>query len=100
LFGHFPVSERANRFIEADLAVMPHLTGVEHETRTAAPIDSVDLAETAGMTDFSMAYGIARDRFEYLVGGRAINLAAKYVDGREADHNVGAGFFATVRVRF
>ncbi|HYK52393.1 MAG TPA: hypothetical protein VEV38_02580 [Candidatus Eremiobacteraceae bacterium] len=101
LLGDFPVGARAGRFIETDIAAMPHLSGIVYETRTAPFYDrySVSVAETAGMTDLSLAYGISRGRLEYLVGGRAINFAAKFPNGREADRNVGAGLFATMRVR-
>ena len=101
LFGDIPVGGRAGRFLEMDFAAMPHLSGVLDETRTAPVFErfSASAAETAGMTDLSMAYGITRGRFDYLLGGRAIDFAAKFVDGREADRNVGAGVFATARVR-
>jgi len=60
---------------------------------------SKSAAETAGMTDLSLAYGITRGRCDYLIGGRAINFAAKFASGREADRNVGAGLFAAARIR-
>lgn len=101
LFGDLPVGARADRFLEIDLAAMPHLSGIEYTTRTTPVFErfSASAAETAGMTDLSLAYGIARGRVDYLVGGRAINFAAKYASGREADRNVGGGLFATLRLR-
>jgi hypothetical protein len=101
LLGDFPLNARADRFLETDLAVMPHLSGIVFETKTAPIFDrfSVTAAETAGMTDVSLAYGIAHGRFDYLIGGRAINFAAKFASGREADRNVGAGLFVTARFR-
>ena len=101
LLGVFPVGTLAGRFIETDFAAMPHLSGVVYETRTAPFYDryTVNVAETAGMTDLSLAYGVERGRLEYLVGGRSINFAARFADGREADRNVGAGLFATMSFR-
>ncbi|HEY7995021.1 MAG TPA: hypothetical protein VID24_12475 [Candidatus Eremiobacteraceae bacterium] len=99
LLGDFPVG--ANRFVESDFAVMPHLSGVLYETKSAPFFNrySVRAAETASMTDLSLAYGITRGRFDYLVGERAFNFAAKFASGREADRNVGAGLFVAARVR-
>lgn len=100
LLGDFPVGH-AGQFIETDTAVMPHLSGVLYETRTGPPFAGFtrSAAETAGMTDLSVAYGIDRGRYDYLAGVRAFNFAAKFADGREADRNVGAGFFAGASVR-
>ena len=98
-FSEIPAA--GDRFVESQVAVMPHLAGIVYETRTAPLYDryTVSGAETAEMTDLSLAYGIRRGPMEYLFGGRAINFAAKFADGREADRNVGAGLFAAVRFR-
>jgi hypothetical protein len=99
IVGELPTS--GGRFVETQFAVMPHLAGMVYETKTAplAARYSVSGAETATMTDLSAAYGIRRGRVDYLVGGRTINFAAKFVDGREADRNVGGGLFVEIRVR-
>jgi hypothetical protein len=97
--GSFPAG--TNRFVETQIAVMPHISGVVYETRTA-PISlaySVKAPETASMIDLSAAYGIRRGGVDYLFGVRAINFAAKFSDGREADRNVGAGLSAEIRFR-
>lgn len=101
LFGEFPTGVRKSHFFETDFAVMPHLSGILDQTRTAPRFErfSASAPETAGMTDLSFAYGITRGRCDYLGGVRAFNFAAKFPDGREADRNVGSGVFATVRVR-
>lgn len=100
LLSDVPVA-RAGQFVETDLAVMPHLSGILYETRTAPIFDRFtrSAAETAGMTDLSFAYGITSGRHDYLVGVRAFNFAAKFADGSEADRNVGTGLFAAARVR-
>lgn len=89
-----------DRFVETQIAVMPHLSGTVYETR-ASPSTipySVTGAETASMIDLSAAYGIHHGSFDYLIGLRAINFAAKFASGREADRNVGAGLSAEVRL--
>ena len=100
LFSEIPAG--GDRFVESQVAVMPHLAGLVYETRTAPFYDryKVSAAETAGMTDLSLGHGIKRGPVDYLVGGRAFNFAAKFVDGREADRNVGAGLFAAIRFHF
>jgi len=93
---------KAQHFVEAQIAVMPHLSGIVYETRSVpiALAYSISGAETASMVDMTAAYGIRHGTFDYLFGVHAINFAAKFVDGREADRNVGAGFSAEVRMHF
>jgi len=96
----FPI--KSLHFVEAQFAVMPHLSGIVYETRTApiALAYSISGAETASMIDMSAAYGVRHGKLDYLFGVHAINFAAKFFDGREADRNVGAGFSAEVRMHF
>ncbi len=98
LLGIFPAGP--SHFIELQCAAMPHLSGVLFETKSAPSYArySISRPETAGMTDLSFAYGIRRGHSDYLAGARAINFAAKFADGREADRNVGAGLFAEMRI--
>jgi len=99
MLNDFPMAP--NTFIETQIALMPHLSGTVYET-TSAPasaVYSITGAETASMVDLSAAYGIRRTHVDYLFGVRAINFAAKFADGREADRNVGVGWSAAVRFR-
>jgi hypothetical protein len=95
--GHVPVA--TNRFIEGQIAAMPHLSGLLHQTTTLPDGFRYTVVgpETASLIDFAAAYGITYGKTEYLIGVRAINFAAKFADGREADRNVGSGVTAEVR---
>ena len=97
VFSSFPTAP--DRFVETQVAVMPHLSGMVYETRST-PFTTpyvVSGAETASMLDLSVAYGVRHGNRDYLIGVRAINFAAKFVDGREADRNVGEGVSAELR---
>jgi hypothetical protein len=95
-----PIS--AKHFVETQVAVMPHLSGVAHETRTLPNTvpQYFSGAETASMIDASTSLGTRSGGFDYLIGVHMLNFAAKFVDGREADRNVGAGLMAEVRAHF
>jgi hypothetical protein len=97
LDGRFPISQ--SRFIETDFGAIPRLSGNATQlTVFANGLSSVlSGAETASMIDLGAAYGIRAGRIEYLYGLRAINFAAKFEDGREADRNVGVGLTAEIR---
>lgn len=97
IVGRFPLSR--NHEIETMVGAMPHLSGIVYETVTFPNQSQLVLfsPETASMMDLSVAYGIRHNRSEFLVGVRAINFAAKFPSGREADRNVGAGITAQVR---
>jgi hypothetical protein len=91
---------RSNRFVEAQLAGMPHLSGIVYQTTTfSSQFRTVASApETASMIDLTAAYGIRHGKTEYLFGVRSINFTATFPSGREADRNVGAGLTAEVRL--
>lgn len=97
LVGHVPMD--SNHFFEGQIAAMPHMNGLLHQTTTLSDGFRFTVVgpETASLMDFALAYGIAHDKTEYLFGVRAINFAAKFADGREADRNVGGGVTAEVR---
>jgi len=94
-----PISAR--HFVETQVAVMPHMSGAVHETRTLP--NSVPQyftgGETASMIDATTSFGTRSGNVDYLIGVHMLNFAAKFLDGREADRNVGAGFTAEVRAR-
>jgi hypothetical protein len=89
-------------FVETQVAVMPHLSGIVYEIRTtpSSRFSSGNRDETASMVDLSTSYGIRSKSFDYLVGVHMLNFAATFADGREADRNVGAGLTAEIRAHF
>jgi hypothetical protein len=97
IVGRVPVA--THRFIEGQIAAMPHLSGLLHQTTTLSGGFQYTVVgpETASLMDVAAAYGITHGKTEYLFGVRAINFAAKFADGREADRNVGGGVTAEVR---
>ena len=99
IVGHFPTAP--NRFIEAQVGATPDLNGLLVETRSLpnGAQSAASGAEVASLMDVSAAYGITRGNAEYRFGVRAINFAARFWDGREADRNVGGGVTAQIRFK-
>jgi hypothetical protein len=96
------LSIKSRHFVETQIAVMPHLSGIVYETRTAPSsiFRSGNRDETASMVDIATSYGIRSKSFDYLVGVHMLNFAATFASGREADRNVGAGLTAEIRAHF
>jgi hypothetical protein len=93
---------KSSHFVETQVAVMPHLSGIVYETRTTASSRFVsgNRDETASMVQLSTSYGIKGKNVDYLVGVHTLNFAATFANGHEADRNVGAGLTAEIRVHF